>query len=84
VLSEPPFFALPDFADDESRYVLALRQVDVTRQAGALNTLPLALGQLIGAHLHAGELDQAAMLVVEVDAATGSAHPPYGAMALAG
>jgi DNA-binding CsgD family transcriptional regulator len=49
--------------------------------------LPLSLTQRVGAHLHAGELTEAASLIEEVQAvidATGSRLTNYGTLALAG
>jgi DNA-binding CsgD family transcriptional regulator len=78
--------AAHDVWDDESWEVLCTRHVRLARQVGALAVLPLALSARIGLHLFAGELDQAASLVDEVDSvgeATGNRLPPYGALALA-
>jgi len=79
--------AAHDIWDDEGWRELAARQVQLARDVGALIVLPLALNQLIGLHLHAGELTAAASLVEElgtIKEATGNGLPPYGAMALAG
>ena len=79
--------AAHDIWDDEGWQELAARQVQLARDVGALIVLPLALNQLIGLHLHAGELTAAASLVEElgtIKEATGNGLPPYGAMALAG
>lgn len=73
--------------DDESWRDLAVRQLRLAREAGALTVLPLALTQRIFVHLHAGELAAAAALTEElgtVTEAVGSDLPAYGAMALAG
>ena len=73
--------------DDECWQELAIRQVQVARDTGALSVLPLALSQRIFVHLHAGELASVAALVEELDTikrATGNGLPAYGAMALAG
>jgi hypothetical protein len=78
--------AAHDVWDDESWEVLCARHVQLARQVGALAVLPLALSARIGLHLFAGELDQAASLVDEVESvgeATGNRLPPYGALALA-
>jgi DNA-binding CsgD family transcriptional regulator len=75
-----------DLWDDESWEVLATRQVQLARDAGALAVLFIALRGRIGLHLHAGELAAAASLVEEVQAvaeATGSHFAPYDALALA-
>ncbi|TCN28860.1 regulatory LuxR family protein [Kribbella orskensis] len=62
------------------------RHVRLTREAGALSELPLALIQRAYALLFAGELAAAASLVEEVQVvteATGSRLAPYGDLALA-
>jgi len=62
------------------------RYVQLTRDAGALSELPLALSQRAGALLFAGELAAAASFVEEVQVvqeATGSRLAPYGPLALA-
>jgi DNA-binding CsgD family transcriptional regulator len=59
--------------------------VQIAREAGALGELPLALSQRVYAHLFAGELTAAALLVDEIRAATeatGSNLTPYGAVGL--
>lgn len=59
---------------------LCARQVQLTRGAGALVTLPIALIPLITGHVLAGELAQATALLGElktVTEATGSPHPLY-------
>jgi DNA-binding CsgD family transcriptional regulator len=75
-----------DLWDDESWHVLATRDVQLAREAGALNELPIALNTRIGVHLGAGELVAAASLIEEAEAvteATGSQLAPYGALGLA-
>ena len=60
--------------------------VQIAREAGALGELPLALSQRVYAHLFAGELNTAALLIDEIRAAseaTGSNLTPYGAVGLA-
>jgi DNA-binding CsgD family transcriptional regulator len=62
------------------------RHVQITREAGALGELPLALSQRVYAHLFAGELTTAASLLDEIQAATdatGVTLTPYGAVGLA-
>jgi hypothetical protein len=57
---------------------LCARQVQLTRDAGALVMLPIALIPLIVGHVLAGELAQATSLLAElrtVTEATGSPHP---------
>jgi DNA-binding CsgD family transcriptional regulator len=59
---------------------LAARQVQLTRDAGALATLHLALIQIIFGHVVAGDLAQAGSVLMElktVTEATGSRHPLY-------
>jgi DNA-binding CsgD family transcriptional regulator len=66
--------------------VLSIRLVDLTRDAGALAALPLALTFRMGLHLYAGELGTVASLTAEVQAvteATASQLAPYGALLLA-
>jgi hypothetical protein len=66
--------------------VLATRQVELARDAGALTVLPVALNSRIYMHLNAGELAAAASLIEEAEAvteATGSHLAPYGALLLA-
>jgi DNA-binding CsgD family transcriptional regulator len=73
--------------DDEAWAVLALRQVQLARDAGALTVLPIALNSRIYMHLNAGELSAAAALIEEAEAiteATGSQLAPYGVLLLAG
>jgi DNA-binding CsgD family transcriptional regulator/tetratricopeptide (TPR) repeat protein len=75
-----------DLWDDEAWYVLAMRHVQLARDAGALNELPIALNTCIGVQLNAGEFASAASLIEEVEAvtqATGSHVAPYGALGLA-
>jgi DNA-binding CsgD family transcriptional regulator len=58
--------------DDEAWDELAVRQVRVARERGALAVLPLALVFRSGTHLHAGELVAASALIDEADALTRS------------
>jgi DNA-binding CsgD family transcriptional regulator/tetratricopeptide (TPR) repeat protein len=72
--------------DDETWHLLAVRQVELARDAGALTVLPIALNSRIYMHLNTGELAAAASLIEEVEAvtdATGSHVTPYGALLLA-
>jgi len=67
--------------------VLATRQVQLARDAGALTVLPIALNSRIYMHLNSGELAAAAALIAEAQAitdATGSQLAPYGVLLLAG
>jgi DNA-binding CsgD family transcriptional regulator len=73
--------------DDETWAVLAIRQVQLARDAGALTVLPIALNSRIYLHLNVGELAAAAALIEEAEAvtdATGSRLAPYGVLLLAG
>jgi DNA-binding CsgD family transcriptional regulator len=75
-----------DLWDDETRYVLATRCAELARDAGALPALRVALNTQIVERLYAGELDEAAALVEEVEAvseAIGGQLAPYGALGLA-
>jgi DNA-binding CsgD family transcriptional regulator len=75
-----------DLWDDETRHVLATRCAELARDAGALPVLRVALNTQIVERLYAGELDEAAALVEEVEAvseAIGGQLAPYGALGLA-
>jgi DNA-binding CsgD family transcriptional regulator/tetratricopeptide (TPR) repeat protein len=75
-----------DLWDDEAWEAVSIRHVQLTRDAGALSELPIALTSRIAAHLNAGELGAAMSLVEEVQTvteATGSQIVPYGAVGLA-
>jgi DNA-binding CsgD family transcriptional regulator/tetratricopeptide (TPR) repeat protein len=79
--------AAHDVWDDDGWYALSARHLQLARDVGALNVLPLALAQRVGAHLHAGEFRAAALLVEETAAITEATRndlPPYSALALAG
>jgi hypothetical protein len=70
--------------DDEAWDVLSARFVRLTRDAGALSVLPLALTTRSGVHLFAGEFDTAFSLrdeVVAVNEATGASLAPYVGLA---
>ncbi len=72
--------------DADRSEMLSNRYVQLTREAGALSELPIALNQHVFMLLVAGDLDAAASLVEEVQVATeatGSAFEPYAAMSLA-
>ena len=72
--------------DDVRWQAISEAHVQIAREAGALGELPLALSQRVYAHLFAGELTTAALLVDEIRAAseaTGSNLTPYGAVGLA-
>jgi DNA-binding CsgD family transcriptional regulator len=72
--------------DYDSCDVLTARQIQVARDAGALTVLPLTLSTRGGVHLFAGELAEAASLVVQVEAmadATDNRTVPYAEVAVA-
>jgi DNA-binding CsgD family transcriptional regulator len=72
--------------DADRSEMLSNRYVQLTREAGALSELPLALSQHAYVLFAAGELDAAASLVEELQVATeatGSTFEPYSAMSLA-
>jgi DNA-binding CsgD family transcriptional regulator len=78
--------AAVDLWDDETWDALATRHLELARETGALTVLPLVLSIRIAAHTLCGELDAAASLIEEVQAAvetTGSRLAPYGALLLA-
>jgi DNA-binding CsgD family transcriptional regulator len=81
-----PWIVAGDLWDDETWYDLATRAVRLTRDAGALLALPLALGHRSVVHLHAAEFAAAASLTGEGDAiteATGNAPARYSMLMLA-
>jgi DNA-binding CsgD family transcriptional regulator len=71
---------------DEARWEMLSRQhVELARSSGALSELPLALNSRIFIHLFRGELDTAAALIGEAQAAieaTGANLTPWGALTL--
>jgi hypothetical protein len=72
--------------DDATWDTFSSRRVQLTREAGALSELPLALSHRAYVLLFAGDLAAAALLVEEVEAATeamGSKLAPHGALGLA-
>jgi DNA-binding CsgD family transcriptional regulator len=72
--------------DHDTWHELAVREIQLVREAGALTVLPLALSANIVAQVFAGELAAAASLIDEVQVATeatGSRLAPYGALTLA-
>jgi DNA-binding CsgD family transcriptional regulator len=76
----------PDLWDDEAWHELATAAVRLTRDAGALATLPIALSYRAAVHVHAGEFDAASALIQEADAiteATGNAPLRYTSLTLA-
>ncbi len=79
--------AAHDVWDDEGWYEMSARYLQLTRDAGALSLLPLALAQRVGVLLHTGEFGAAASLVDETAAITEATRndlPPYSALALVG
>ena len=80
------FTAAMHMWDADRSEMLSNRYVELTREAGALSELPLALTQHAYVLFLAGDLDAAASLVEEVQVATeatGSMFEPYAAMSLA-
>ena len=72
--------------DDDTWRVMLARQVQLARDVGALDQLPITLGALGTAIAWTGDLTAAAALVAEADAvceATGSRAAPFTAMMLA-
>lgn len=76
----------PELWDYETWHELATRAVQLARDAGALNVLPIALVYRAGVHVHAGEFAAASALIEEADAiteATGNAPLRYTSLILA-
>ncbi len=76
----------PDMLDDQAWYVLAARNVELSRQRGALGVLPIALNNLAYVRIFAGELDAATPLLEEADsiaAATDADRLTFGWLILA-
>ncbi len=72
--------------DDETWAVLATRDLELVREAGALTALPVVLTICSGVYAFFGELGAAAAYEQELRAATeatGIATVPYGALSLA-
>jgi DNA-binding CsgD family transcriptional regulator len=72
--------------DDDAWDTLSQRQVDLTRQSGALAVLPIALNQRLGLHFLTGELGTAESLGEEamaISRAVGTPILDYGAVGLA-
>ena len=72
--------------DHDTWHLLALREIQLVREAGALTVLPLSLSATIVGRIFAGELAAAASLIDEVKIvteATGSHLAPYGSLILA-
>ena len=71
--------------DDASAYVLSNRSVEIARETGTLSELALALSARTPVLVFCGEFSAAASTVAEtqsVEAATGIAAAPYGALIL--
>ena len=71
--------------DDEAFHALATRAVRLARETGALSMLPVALVQLSGVHIYAGEFVAASAAIQEADAvahATGNTGSVNGALVL--
>jgi DNA-binding CsgD family transcriptional regulator len=72
--------------DDDGWRVILLRQVQLARDAGALDQLPILLAQMAFAAAWSGDFAASASLIAEGDAvceATGSRIAPYPALLLA-
>ena len=77
----------PDLFDDDAWHALGTRNVQMTRDAGALAVLPLALNYLATMRVFEGNLEAAAALLDEAAAiadATGTAPIVFGRLSLAG
>ncbi|HXO07386.1 MAG TPA: AAA family ATPase, partial [Solirubrobacteraceae bacterium] len=75
-----------DLWDDESWFVLSVRQIQLVRDAGALTVLPLALNLRAGIHILAGQLAAAEALSEEafaVSDAIGNPKVPHARLFLA-
>jgi len=84
--SRPTGAAAYELWDTEAWNILALRQVQVAREAGALVQLRLGLIMLAGTHILAGDLAAAASMIEEdhlIAEATGNARNPFVDMLLA-
>ena len=71
---------------DYQGYTLVEAPVQLAREVGALDRLPMLLNQLADAAVWRGDFTAAASLIAEADAvceATGARVPPYGALMLA-
>jgi DNA-binding CsgD family transcriptional regulator/tetratricopeptide (TPR) repeat protein len=77
----------PDLFEDETWRAFAIRNVQITRETGALAVLPLALNYLAQLRIFEGELDAAETLLDEADAiteATGATTIVIATLLLAG
>ncbi|MDQ1458910.1 MAG: hypothetical protein QOI08_394, partial [Actinomycetota bacterium] len=59
-----------DLWDDDAWQALAIRHVELAREAGALGMLPMALSHLAGVRMHAGDFRAAAAVNDEADTIT--------------
>jgi DNA-binding CsgD family transcriptional regulator len=78
--------AAMDLWDDQAWYELAASQVRLARASGTLSWLPFALDYLAEIHVQAGELSQAAALLMEgerIDPGVRAATLPYVSLLLA-
>lgn len=78
--------AAADLWDLDRWQSVAVRLVQVAREAGALSDLPLALDSWAFTLVFEGDLGRASSVIEEgrtVSGAIGSVHPPFGAMTLA-
>jgi ATP/maltotriose-dependent transcriptional regulator MalT len=77
----------PELFDDDTWHALATRNVQITRDAGALAVLTLALNYLATIRICEGNLEAATALLDETEAiadATGTAPLAFGRLLLAG
>jgi DNA-binding CsgD family transcriptional regulator len=77
----------PDLFDEETWRAIAIRNVQIARETGALAVLPLALNYLAQLRIFEGELDAAETLLDEADAiteATGTTPIVIATLLLAG
>jgi DNA-binding CsgD family transcriptional regulator len=72
--------------DEQSAQALGRAYLELVRETGAVSELPIAIASAVGVHIERGELDTAASLLEEAEAATeatGRPFAPYPAIALA-
>jgi DNA-binding CsgD family transcriptional regulator len=72
--------------DEQSAQALGRAYLELVRETGAVSELPIAIASAVGVHIERGELDTAASLLEEAEAATeatGRPFAPYSAIALA-
>lgn len=76
----------PELWDDDSWHQIATQAIELSRRAGALAMLPIALRYGASLRMHTGELDEASRLIEEADAvteATGGARVWHTSLMLA-